>query len=350
VRAWDKTVGWTVGVVGSLLWAVSLAIYQNRMEPRGFWVDPSTGDLHARLGSNNTYWPRDVRELAILLAVAGVIVIGRASVRALIVAATLGVAWLAADIWLDRIEIDGLSAMGWLAGAGCAALVAAAIAARGGPPSERLRYLAAGTAAVLAAVPLGITNPWDEPLTGRDEIRINYAITTMDIMLIVALLAVAVALVAPMLTTVRSRLLVPAGALVVGLGLVLEIVLDRPPGRAFILVPVVLLPLALMTTAAARDVSVGRLALVGAVTVSLLPCVLAGLESFGTWLGGELTTLALNPPINSADEDVAQAPAMAIIGLGLAAISLAITGYAGRPRPVAGQPPTGDASVVSSAR
>ena len=66
------------GVAGALFWAVSLAIYQPRMEPTGFFTDPTTGEPYPNLASNNTYWPRDIRQLAILLAVAAVILIGRA--------------------------------------------------------------------------------------------------------------------------------------------------------------------------------------------------------------------------------------------------------------------------------
>jgi len=344
MRAWDKIVGWTVGVVGSLLWAVSLAIYQRRMEPSGFWRDPADGGLHPNLGSNNTYWPRDVRELAILLAVAGLIAVGRSSVRAVIVAATLGVAWFGADIWLDRIDIDGSSAMVLLAGAGCAAVTVAAVAVGRGSPSERISYLAASTAVVLASVPLSITNPWNEPLTEPDEIRINHAIKIMDAVLSVALLAVAVALVARMMRTARSRWLVPAGALVAAMGFVLLIVLGPGAGAGWVLLVLVAIPVALVGIATAWDVSDARLARIGGSALLLLPCSIFVLFSLGTWLGGQLTALAANPPINSADEDIAQPPTMALIGLGIAAVSLWLSGIAGRPQPVEDEAVAGLAS------
>ena len=93
MRAFTVAVGIVAAVAGSMIWAISLAIYQQIMEPNGFWID-SDGSQHPNFAENNTYWPRESRELGILLALAGVILIGNATWRSFAATAVLGVAWL----------------------------------------------------------------------------------------------------------------------------------------------------------------------------------------------------------------------------------------------------------------
>jgi hypothetical protein len=104
--SWAVVVGAAAAVVGSVVWAVSLAVYQQVMEPSGFYVF-ADGAQSPKLAENNTYWPRDMRQPGILLALAGLVLIGQATVRALVGAGGLGAVWLAGDLWLDRIDIDG---------------------------------------------------------------------------------------------------------------------------------------------------------------------------------------------------------------------------------------------------
>jgi hypothetical protein len=66
---WVTIAGGVLGLVGSIFWAVSLAIYQQLMEPSGFWV-AADGRRYPYLAENNTYWPREIRQLALLLALA----------------------------------------------------------------------------------------------------------------------------------------------------------------------------------------------------------------------------------------------------------------------------------------
>src|SRR5215510_7428001 len=116
--AWRFLVGGLCGVTGTVIWAVSLAVYQQLMEPTGFVTDSNTGQAYPSLASNNTYWPRETRHLAILLVFAGVAVICRARTRGVAIGALSFVAWLGADLWLDRIDIDGRTAAWSLASAG----------------------------------------------------------------------------------------------------------------------------------------------------------------------------------------------------------------------------------------
>jgi hypothetical protein len=323
--SWGTFIGGVVAVAGAVVWAVSLAIYQQRMEPTGFYTDPTNGQLYPHLAQNNTYWPREMRHLGILLALAGVVVIRGAAVRALVAAGALGVVWLAGDLWLDRIDIDGRPAAVWLALGGCVAVAAAAVVSRGGTPMRWGRHLAAGAAALLAVGATSITPPWDEPITGADRVAIDNAITTMSIAVAVGFIAVAVVLVAPAMATVRSRWLVPILAAVTLAGTVL-VIANSAPGSSAVLG---LMALAVTMVAAAEDVPITRLLLVGAGSIVLAPCiVVAAFVSVAMPMGRIMTVLAGNPAVNSADTDLAIAVPTAFIGLVLSAASTMVIGYA----------------------
>ncbi|MFC7482309.1 hypothetical protein ACFQX7_23035 [Luedemannella flava] len=64
-----------------MIWAIALAVHQPLMQPDPVMVDPTTHETYVGVASNNTYWPRDIRQFAILLALVGVIVICRAKPR-----------------------------------------------------------------------------------------------------------------------------------------------------------------------------------------------------------------------------------------------------------------------------
>jgi hypothetical protein len=78
---WRTVVGGLSGLLGSLVWAVSLAIYQPLMQPTGFWTDSVSGVRSPILAANNTYWPRETRQLGILLAFGAAAPAGGASSR-----------------------------------------------------------------------------------------------------------------------------------------------------------------------------------------------------------------------------------------------------------------------------
>jgi hypothetical protein len=147
--AWRIAAGGVCGVTAAAIWAVSIAVYQQLLEPTGFFTDPDTGQACPNLASNNTYWPREIRHMAILLAFAGVALICRAGVRGLAAGAAGSAVWLGADLWLDRVDINGRTTAWWLAAAGvvgfaATAGVAAWLESRR-PDTSRGRYLAAGT-------------------------------------------------------------------------------------------------------------------------------------------------------------------------------------------------------------
>ncbi len=316
-------VGAILGLVGAAVWAVSLALYQQVMEPSGFWVDPATGAHYPYLAANNTYWPREVRQLAILLALASLIAIGRASVRAFVVSGALGLVWLGADVGLDWIDIDGRPAALSLMAAGSIAFTAAALIARGGPPSQKVRHATAGAAALLAVIPMMITNPWPEPLIDPDQIGINNAITAMDMVLAVGLLGAAVTIAAPAITTVRSRWLVLAGFAITLAGVLYGIAQRADPRSTFLFL--LLWALALVTVAAANDAPTWCLLVVGGAAVLAVPCMAVGGLIVGTAGGQMFTSLAGNPPVNGADTDIALALPAAAFGLALGLISWALT-------------------------
>ena len=318
--SWAVVVGAAAAVVGSVVWAVSLAVYQQVMEPSGFYVF-ADGAQSPKLAENNTYWPRDMRQLGILLALAGLVLIGQATVRALVGAGGLGAVWLAGDLWLDRIDIDGRPAAVGLAAAGCAGVALAAVLSRGGAPSRSGRHLVAGTAAVLAVTPMTITTPWEKPATGAFEVPIDNALTTMKLATAVAFMAVTVAMLAPALDTVRSRWLVPVGAAVT-LAAAVPMIVDETLVN---LAAWGVLALAAAIAPAAADVSIARLLASCGITLVLTPVLVAAAFLFVALnLGSAMTGLAGNPPVHAADFDTALALPMALCGLALAAVSLAV--------------------------
>lgn len=328
---WRAAVGALCGAVAAVVWAVSLAIYQPFMEPDGFWTDAATGETYPEIGSNNTYWPRDIRQLAILLAFAGVVLLCRANVRGILAGAAGAGVWLGADLALDRFDVHGNPAAVWLALGGLAGFAATAFVARrvsaGEPGSSFVGHVLATVVAVSGAVTMLVTTPWDEPVTIADQVEVENALTLLKVVLVVALGAAALTL----LPLARIRWMAPFIAVAA---------LAAWPATAtygFLgMLGLLLLPAgAAAAVAAARDVSLLRLLGVAAVcAVALIPVYLL-LYIVGSAVGGAMTSLAGNPPINSADTDLSLSFTALLLGLLFAAISHRLT----RPAPVlVGQP------------
>src|SRR5262245_33391200 len=110
---WRPLVGGGIGAVAAVVWAVSLAIYQPFMEPTWTWTDPTTGQVWPPVAGNNTYWPREIRHLAILLAAAALILACAAGRRAVLIAGSLTFGWLVVDLWLDRVDVAGPTTAVW---------------------------------------------------------------------------------------------------------------------------------------------------------------------------------------------------------------------------------------------
>ena len=196
---WRVPVGAVAGATAAIVWAVSLAIYQPVMQPRGLWTHPGTGETYPVIADNNTYWPRDIRQLAILLAFAGLVLIGDASVRGIVAGLVATVGWLGVDLWLDRIDIAGRTAAWWLAGAALIGFAAASVViarvSAGRPGAAAGRHVTAATAAALATVTLVVTTPWEEPVTRPDWVRVELALSLLKAALVVMFAAVALGLV-----------------------------------------------------------------------------------------------------------------------------------------------------------
>jgi hypothetical protein len=303
------------GVAAALFWAVSLAIYQPRMEPTGFFTDPTTGEPYPNLASNNTYWPRDIRQLAILLAVAAVILIGRARRPAVIAGLVLGGVWFAADLWLDRVDVAGNATAGWLAAGGVLGFAAAAaigVRLAAGPSSALAARLVATAAAVLAAVTLIVQTPWDEPVTDAAQVRTENALTLLEVILVLAWAAVAVGLVS--LATARVGRAALTIAVAVGAAVALIAFAPLDFYRFFAVAIVGALGIA------AADLPWGRLfGVLAVLAIAAFP----GLFAFyfgGMIVGQAMTSIAANPAVNAADTDLSYA----FGGLLLAAIFAAL--------------------------
>ena len=197
--SWRTMLGACCGVVGAVIWAVSLAIYQPFMQPDGFWTDPATGEQYPEIGSNNTYWPRDIRQLAILLAFIGVVLICRANVRGILAAAVGTAAWIGVDLALDRFDVSGGTTAVWLVVGGAAGFAVIAVVARfvsrpanPGPSSRGICWPPSRRCA--ATVTVLITTPWQEPVTNPDQVQVENALSLLKVGLVLMFAAVALAL------------------------------------------------------------------------------------------------------------------------------------------------------------
>lgn len=319
--SWRTVFGALCGVVAAVVWAVSLAIYQPFMEPDGFWTDAATGETYPEIGSNNTYWPRDIRQLAILLAFAGVILICRANTRSLLAGAAGTVGWIGVDLMLDRFDVHGGSTAVWLAVGGAAAFAAMVFAARkistGKPASEFAGHLLATVAAVIAAVTMLITTPWDEPVTQPDQVQVENALSLLKVGLMVMFAVVAVAL----LPLGRWRWMAPFAGLAALAAWPATATYGILGALGLLLLPAA----AAVAVAAARDVSVLRLlGALAACAVALIPVYLL-LYVAGSSAGGAMTALSGNPPINSADTDLSLSFSALLLGLLFGLISHTLT-------------------------
>lgn len=335
-NSWHTIVGALSGITAAVAWALCTAIYQPFTQPHGYWTDSSTGQTFPNLGGNNTYWPREIRHLAILLAFGGVILICRANLRGIVTGAIATFGWLGADMWLDRINMAGNSAAAWLAVAGIATFVPTMVVAtrlsRNEARTALARHLAAAVAAVLAATTMLVTTPWDEPVTNPDQVGVENALSMLKAALVVMFVATAIGLVADRLTAARARR-VAAFVAVAALAAGLATTLYGPLGAIGL---ISLLVSATLAVAAARDVPGIRLLPAAVACAVALPPAALILYVAGSVVGNAMTSLAGNPPINSADSDLSMAFAGLALGLLLASISYVGTRPARQPDSPAG--------------
>jgi hypothetical protein len=323
--------GWAAGVAAAVVWAVSLAIYQPFMEPTGFFTDPNTGQAYQNLGGNNTYWPRDIRQIAILLAFAAAILIAGTARRAIVTAAAGTVVWLGADLVLDRFDVAGGVTAAVLAVAGAAWFTGVALAAGRGRTETPLRYGVATAAGVLGAMVLLLQTPWDEPVTQPDQVRAENALTLFQVGLIAIAFLVAIGLIGPTQQPWRVAALVAAGAAGTTLAAKWPYQGWGMLGLFAVAVAATVMPLAARGTRPARLASLGAAAAAvafPAVMIMFIP---------STLLGSAMTAVAGSPAINSADTDLSTA----LLGLGAAVLAALLSYLFGRDTALASDRETG---------
>jgi hypothetical protein len=333
--------GGLCGVTAAVIWAESLAVYQQLMEPTGFFSD-ETGRVYPNLASNNTYWPRETRHMAILLAFAGVAVICRAAFRGLAAGAVGSAVWLCADLWLDRVDIDGRTAAWWLGVAGIVGFAAtagvAARLARGRPGTSRSRYFAAATLPLLAALTTSIMTPWDEPVIDLDHVTIENALTLFKVGLVAMFLVAMVALLVDDLNRAHAwwaAAFLTVAAVAAGLAI---------DAQGYGIAPMALFLAGLLAVAAAHDVPRTRLIVVAVTGALMLPVVIIVLFIGGRVTGQFLTSIAGNPAVNAADTDLTDGLPGLLCGVLVATVTQAVTAAAGaasgerRPVPAVAEP------------
>jgi hypothetical protein len=327
-------VGALAGIVGVIAWAVALAVYQPFMEPHGSWIGP--GEVaYPELASNNTYWPREVRHLGILLVLGALALVCRARSHGFAVGGLAVAGWLGVDVLLDRFDVHGVATAVWLSAAGVTVFAVLTLAVRrlaGRDLSGLAQHLIVTVAAVLPVVTTFVTTPWDEPVTGPAKVRIELAVSVLKTGLIVAFAAVALALVAGRLTRATAWRTAALAAVTAALGVPAAITYGPVAALTLFGMPVA----AMLTVAATRPVGPARLlGAAAAGLVALLPALLV-LYLLGTWIGAGLTALAGNPAVNGADSDLSLAGVGILLGLLLGAVGHVITSA---PSAVAADPP-----------
>lgn len=304
---WRVIFGGAAGLASALLWSASLAIYQPFMQPQGFFTDPTTGDTYPHLGGNNTYWPRDMRQLAILVAFAAVVLLGSATRRAIAVGAIGSGIWIAADLVLDRFDVGGNAAFAVLAAAGAlwfalTAFVATRAGHAAAPPVYRT--VAATATVVLASAAMLVTTPWDEPVSAPDQVRVENALSMLQIGLTITAFVVAIGI-----AGFRRRSPVFVGVAAVGTALA-----ALYPNEGLGILGVLVLTVGGVLTVSAADAWEKLLMLASATVVAIVP-VGVSFVLISSVVGTAMTSIAGNPAINSADMDVSTALAALVTGV-----------------------------------
>ncbi|SIN35986.1 hypothetical protein [Micromonospora cremea] len=309
-----RPVGLLLSAAAVLLWAIGMTVLQPLTEPIGPWSE--------RLPGNNAYWARDLRFVAIVAVVLGLVLAGHGRLRWTGPAVLLGGLWTAADVAIDRADPSGtgwtvlLTAGGWAV----LGLLEAVLwwRERGAPRAGADRWALTGAACVagvLTLVAAGIESPTDR------EPELNPSAFATGVLLVALTIGAALAA-APART--RARCVLAAGlvvAAVFGVGLIRTI---TPGPRAL---PQLALGAVLLTgvTLLAWDWPGGRpvwrrhavaavAALVGPVTM----LVLVGITMIVLLpVGAIFTALAGNSPINAADSDVLLSLVGLLAGLGM---------------------------------
>ncbi|MBL7255872.1 hypothetical protein [Paractinoplanes lichenicola] len=266
-----------VPIAAAVLWAL---MFRPLTEPAG----------------NNSYWVRELRWAALIALVLVLIVLAQGGRRTTYGALGVGVAWLAADIAIDRA---GLSTIGLALGATAAGLACWAVVTTLPFVREPNVPLAV---AIVAAVASGLATATESP-TGTEPALALGSAATGSLLALTAVLAAgagaraaALAVAAPWL--LRYALPEPSGVRWLAVFAFTVLLIGLLAGRAraalaAVVIPLMLLPLVLLS--------------------ALLPS------------GRLLTALAGHPPIGPGDEDVVLIVLAVPIGVVLARTMVAFS-------------------------
>lgn len=323
--SWRAALGGLAGLVAAVAWAVASAVHMPMMQPAGVWIGDD-GVAYPNIASNNTYWPREVRHLAILLAFAGVVLLCGAAVRGILVGAAASAGWLVADVLLDRSDVSGTGAAVAL-GVAAAALFAATAAtavrlSRDQARGPVTRHVVAGTAALLAVAALTVVTPWDAPGTPAEisvELQLNIIKTVFAVLFAAVAAAVPGRPAANPGIAAGFALVAVAGGAVAAIG-------GQGPAWGYAMLAAFIG--AIVAVAAPRVRSTGGLAVLVGLSVFGAFAAVAVLYIGGMVVGGVLTSLAGNPPVNAADTDHSLAFGALAVGVLSALFTLAVTAAA----------------------
>ncbi|NYF57216.1 hypothetical protein [Micromonospora purpureochromogenes] len=331
---WVRLVGLGLAGAAAVLWAVGMTVLQPLAEPLGPWSE--------QLPGSTTYWPRDVRFLAIAGVVLGLVLAGAGDRRWTGRAVLLGAGWVAADVAFDRADVAGVTATVLLCAVGWTVIgLLAGVPARRqgwpGRPAHWRRRRALGLAAAVAATLVLVAGLLDAP-PGQAS-RLDRAAVPTGLLLLTAAVGCALAA-AP--STRGRRGWAAATATVGAVGLVALRLL--PPDRRTL--PLLALGTLLLTgtTLLSWDRPGGRPAwrrhaLAGAGALVGLPMAgFASLVVTSVPVGAVLTDWAGNLPLADLDRPLSLLGLLTGLLLGLVLAWPNALGY--RPEPTA---PTGPA-------
>ncbi|MEE6261166.1 hypothetical protein [Plantactinospora sonchi] len=325
--SWRGLIGVGTALGAVVCWAIGLAVLQHTTEPTGA----------AGYAENNTYWVRDLRMMALLVVVLGLLLAVDGARAAVLPVGALGLLWLAADVVLDRTDLAGATAATGLALVGCAVVLAVVpLLARwrnpdGPRPEPRTLLVVSAIAAATAPLAARMESPTDT------EPALAVGAVLLGVLLVVT--GVAAARAAAPSTAARGGAARWLGAGLLTAAGVAGVVSIRAVGVSAELVPMLVLVAALIVggslLASERPTDradllrrTGALAVAVAGYPVLVMC-LAILLIFSVPVGGWLTALAGSPPVNAADSDTLYA----LVGLltGLALSGLVRIGAGGQP-------------------
>jgi hypothetical protein len=281
-------VGLACAGAGVVVWASDLTLVQGSTEPAEPW--------HDAWASNNTYWARDLRWMALVAVFAGLVLALRGDRRRSAGAGLAVLGLIGVDLILDRLDLAGGPAAGWLSAAACALILAAWLFARRGAAPDRVPLVvAASVAAATAPLAAGIESPTDTEPT-----LTPYALVTGCLLVAVAV-ACAVAA-APDRSPAR---LAAVGVFAVVGGATVALLRVAEPGQrglpSLLLGGVLLVGVAAVVCPWRRGTTTTVAVLIVGYPVLLLTTVMVG---YMVPVASVFTAAAGNPPVDAADTDL----------------------------------------------